>query len=227
MTATAVVSRRGAERVRIGHPWVYRSDVTHAEAEPGDLVRVVTERDRFVGWAFFSTASQISLRFVSTAKARPDDRALIGERLREAAQFRASLHIDATAFRLVNGEADRLPATVVDQYGDESGTYFVVQTLSQASDRRLALLCELLVEQFNPRGVLARNDPKVRQLEGLPVQIEVLHGDVPDRVTVREGAIRYDVDLRAGQKTGLFLDQRENHAAAAAYARGEALDAFT
>jgi 23S rRNA (cytosine1962-C5)-methyltransferase len=160
-------------------------------------------------------------------KEPPDERALIKDRLDEAARFRASLAIDASAFRLLHGEADRLPATIVDQYGDETGTYFVVQTLSQAADRRLALLCDLLVERFNPRGVLARNDPKVRELEGLPRQVEVLYGEVPERVVVREGLVRYAADLRAGQKTGLFLDQRENHAAAATYARGDVLDAFT
>src|SRR6188768_1448842 len=101
MTATAVIARRGAERVRAGHPWVYRSDVIEANADPGDLARVSTDHGRFVGWAFFSAASQITLRFISTRKEPPDDRALIKDRLDEAARFRASLAIDATAFRLL------------------------------------------------------------------------------------------------------------------------------
>ncbi|MEO7190582.1 MAG: class I SAM-dependent rRNA methyltransferase [Vicinamibacterales bacterium] len=227
MGPTAVVSRRGADRVRTGHPWVYRSDVISVAAEPGDLVCVSNDRDRHVGWAFFSSVSQITLRFVSTARRVPDERTLIGSRLAEAAAYRRSLDIDATAYRLLNGEADRLPATVVDRYADDTGSWFVVQTLSEASDRRLALLCELLIEQFEPQGILARNDPKVRRLEGLPEQVEVLYGDVPDRVMVREGVVRYAADLRHGQKTGLFLDQRENHAAAARYTHGATLDAFT
>jgi len=224
-----VVTRRAVDRVRSGHPWIYRSDVVQSDAASGDLVLVTTERERPLGWAFWSSASQIALRMVSSETRRqpPDERQLLAERVRAAAAYREQLNIDATAFRLVNGEGDRLPATVVDRYADDSGVYFVVQTLSQAADRRIDLLRDVLVEAFAPRGILARNDPKVRRLEGLDERVEVLHGEVPDRVTVREGRIRYSVDLRHGQKTGTFLDQRDNHRAAAACARGRALDAFT
>jgi 23S rRNA (cytosine1962-C5)-methyltransferase len=224
----ARVSRRGQDRIRAGHPWIYRSDVASVEAEPGDIVRVVNERDRRLGWALFSSASQIALRMISTVTSAEtlDERAWLSERIAAAAAYRASLAIDATAYRLVNGEADRLPALVVDRYGDDGGAVLVVQTLTQGMDRRLALITELLVQQFAPRGVLARNDPKVRRLEGLDEQVEVIHGDVPDQLEVRDGALRMHVDVRHGQKTGLFLDQRENHAAAARYARGRALDAF-
>ena len=229
MPPVAVITRKGADRLRGGHPWIYRSDVVRADAAPGDLVRVETERERPLGWAFWSSSSQIALRLVSTETRRqaPDERALIAERLRTASAYRATLGIDASAWRVVHGEGDRLPATVVDRYEDESGLYFVVQTLSQASERRLDLLRDVLVEEFAPRGILERNDPKVRRLEGLDERVGVIHGDVPDRVDVREGTVRFSVDLRHGQKTGTFLDQRENHAAAASYARGRALDAFT
>ena len=226
---TVSVSRRGADRLRAGHPWVYRSDVDPREAQPGDLVRVVTERDRPLGWAFFSSASQIALRLIAApATDIADERAFLAGRLREALAYRESLAIDGTAWRVVYGESDRLPGLIVDRYGDADGggTYLVVQTLAQAADRRQAMFVELLVDALAPDGVLARNDPKVRQLEGLEPRVEVLHGDVPGQVVVAEQGIRFEVDLWRGQKTGLFLDQRENHAVAARYAHGRVLDAF-
>jgi 23S rRNA (cytosine1962-C5)-methyltransferase len=222
MVPTAVVSKRGAERIRAGHPWIYRSDVLSASADAGDLVRVVTERDRFAGCALFSTSSQIALRMVSDSDV-PDERALFRERLAAALAYRDSLGIEATAFRLVHAEADRLPGVIVDRYAD----WLVLQTLAQGTDRRIGLIVELLVELAQPRGILARNDPKVRRLEGLDESVRELYGDVPDRIQIREGDIEYVVDPRHGQKTGLFLDQRENHAAAARYAHGRALDGFT
>ena len=217
-----VVSRRGAERLRAGHPWVYRTDVVSSEAEPGDLVRVVADRRRPIGWALWSSASQIALRFV-TADRQLDERELWRSRLARAAANRASLQIDATAYRLVHGESDGLPGLIVDRYGD----YLVVQALCQGIDRRMPMLAALLADITAPRGILARNDLKVRRLEGLAETVEVLAGDVPDAVTVTEGPIQYEADLRQGQKTGLFLDQRENHEAAARYGRGRALDGFT
>lgn len=228
MTPFAVVSRRGVERMRIGHPWIFRSDIVEARAERGDIVRVTAERGRPLGWAYWSSDSQIALRILSTAIGNaPDEQTFVGTRIRAAADYRASLDIDATAWRLVHAESDGLPGTIVDRYGDGTDTWFVVQTLAQGSDRRLASLVTALVEQFSPRGILARNDPRVRGLEGLETRIEVLYGEVPERIHVREGAVVLSVDLRTGQKTGLFLDQRENHAAAARYTRGDALDAFT
>jgi 23S rRNA (cytosine1962-C5)-methyltransferase len=229
MPPTAVVTPRGSDRLRAGHPWIYRSDVVRSDAAPGDLVRVETERARPIGWAFWSSASQIALRVISTDTRRqaPDERTLIADRVKAAAAYRATLGIDASAWRVVHGEADRLPATVVDRYEDPSGTYFVVQTLSEASDRRRDLLRDVLIEQFAPRGILARNDPKVRRLEGLDERVDVLYGEIPDAVLMREGGAVLRVDLRHGQKTGGFLDQRENHRAAAGYTRGRALDAFT
>ena len=222
---SVVVSRRGAERVGSGHPWIYRSDVIAADVQPGDLVRVTSERQRPLGWALWSDQSQISLRMVSVDSvdsAAPAD-SLWGDRLRAAIDYRATLGIDATAYRLVHGEADRLPALIVDRYDD----VLVVQTLCQGMDRRLAEIVAGLVEILQPRGVLARNDPKVRRLEGLAETIAVAYGEVPERVEIREGRILHDVDVWHGQKTGLFLDQRENRQVAAGYARGRALDGFS
>jgi hypothetical protein len=123
----------------------------------------------------------------------------------------------------VHGEGDLLPSLVVDRYGD----YLVMQTLSQGMDRLLPDIVSMLIECLAPIGILARNDPKVRALEGLEQKVEVVHGSVPASVTVHEGPVEYDVDLRKGQKTGLFLDQRENRDAAARYARGKLLDCFS
>lgn len=222
MSASVVISNRGAERLRAGHPWIYRSDVAGAALAPGSLVLVESERGRPLGWALFSSTSQIALRMVSFDR-NVDDATLWRDRIAAAIAYRDSLNIDATARRLVHGEADRLPALVVDQYDD----VLVVQTLCQGVDRRRDQIVAALVDLLKPRGILARNDPKVRRLEGLEEEIAVLYGDVPDVVRVREGRIWHDVDVRHGQKTGLFLDQRENHLAAGALARGRALDAFS
>jgi 23S rRNA (cytosine1962-C5)-methyltransferase len=216
------ISRRGEDRVRRGHPWIYRSDITSATASPGDLVAVVGGRDRRIGDALWSSRSQIALRMVEVGD-EPQGENIWRHRLAAAVAFRDGLHIDATAYRVVHGEADRLPSLVVDKYGD----YLVVQTLSQGTDRRLRELTAALVELLSPKGVLARNDPKVRTLEGLEQTVQVLHGEVPPTVQVRESGITYDLDVWHGQKTGLFLDQRENRVAASHYARGRLLDGFS
>jgi 23S rRNA (cytosine1962-C5)-methyltransferase len=216
------VSRRGAERARGGHPWIYRSDLVQVSAGPGDVVRVVDGRERLVGHALYSDRSQIALRLLNRDDA-PIDTAWWRVRLERACRTRDTLDIDATAYRLVHGEGDLLPSLVVDRYDD----MLVVQTLSQGTDRRLQEICAILVDLVRPAGILARNDPRVRALEGLEQRVDVVFGEVPDRVLVREGPVNYEVDVRLGQKTGLFLDQRENREAAARYARGRLLDAFS
>jgi len=222
MTPTVVISARGEQRLRSGHPWIYRTDVVEVRAGAGDLVVVRGPRDRVLGRALFSDRSQIAVRMLAYGDVAADER-LLAARLDAAIAFRESLHIDANAYRLVHGEADLLPSLIVDRYGD----YLVVQALSQGMDRWLPAVTTALEERLHPRGILARNDPRTRVLEGLPQQVEVLRGDIPDLVTIQEGSITYDVDLRRGQKTGLFLDQRENREAAAAYAHGRLLDCFS
>jgi len=222
MSSTVTISARGEQRIRAGHPWIYRADVVDVSATSGDIVEVIGPRHRRIGNALFSDRSQISIRMLTVGDAAADE-LLLRARLERAIRFRQSLNLDATAYRLVHGEADLLPSLVVDRYGD----YLVVQTLSQGMDRLLPALTAMLVELLAPAGILARNDPRVRLLEGLPQSIDVLYGEVPDSVVVREGPVEYDVDLRKGQKTGLFLDQRENREAAARYARGRLLDCFS
>ena len=222
MNPTVVISSRGEERLESGHPWIYRADVASVRAAAGDIVQIRSPRGRTLGSALYSDRSQIALRLLSYGDA-PADLALIRRRLESAIAFRRSLAIDASAYRLVHGEADLLPSLIVDRYGD----YLVVQTLSQGMDRLMPALTRMLAELLQPSGILARNDPRTRVLEGLEQRVEVVVGDVPESVTVTESGIEYDVDLRRGQKTGLFLDQRENRAAAAAYARGRLLDCFS
>jgi len=222
MEPTVVITSRGAERVGRGHPWVYRTDVSDARASGGDTVTVLGPRGRAVGRALFSDRSAITLRMLTRGD-EPAGLDLWRTRLARAIAYRAALDIDATACRLVHGEADLLPSLVVDRYADR----LVVQTLSQGVDRLLPELAPLLVELTGAAGVLARNDPRVRELEGLERKVELVAGTVPETIEVREGAVRFTVDPWKGQKTGAFLDQRENHAAAAAYARGRVLDCFT
>ena len=217
-----MISTRGVERLRSGHPWVYRSDVRSAQAEAGAIVRVVDERGRYFGRAFYSDKSQIAVRLLTRENVAVD-RAFFTERLRRAAAYRETVVENTEAYRLVHGEADLLPSIVIDRYGD----YLVMQTLSQASERQKDLIVEILVELFAPKGILERNDPKVRLLEGLRQSVSVLHGEVPAEILAKENGITFVYDLAKGQKTGSFLDQRENHWAARRYASGEVLDCFS
>jgi 23S rRNA (cytosine1962-C5)-methyltransferase len=222
MHSTVTISPRGEQRLHGGHPWIYRSDVADVQAGPGDIVLVRNVKGRTLGSALYSDRSQIAIRMLTYGE-RPADDTLITARIDAAIAFRESLGIDATAYRLIHGEADLLPSLVVDRYGD----YLVVQALSQGMDRLVPVVVRALSDRLQPKGILARNDPRARVLDGLPQTVEVIQGDVPDMVTVHESGIAYDVDLRHGQKTGLFLDQRENREAAARYARGRVLDCFT
>jgi 23S rRNA (cytosine1962-C5)-methyltransferase len=222
MPSTVTLSPRGEQRVRSGHPWVYRADVVDVDAGPGDIVQVLGPRQRTVGYAFFSDQSQIPIRMLTRGE-QPADEALIRTRIEQALRYRLSLDIDANAYRVVHGEGDLLPSLIVDVYGG----YIVLQTLSQSTDRLLPFITQTLVDLLQPAGILARNDPKVRALEGLEQRVEVLHGTIPESVVVHEESIEYDVNLRTGQKTGLFLDQRENRVAAAKYAHGRLLDCFS
>jgi 23S rRNA (cytosine1962-C5)-methyltransferase len=219
--AVVVINKRGAERVRRGHPWIFRSDVEKEKSvPPGAIVRVVGPGRRQLGHALYSSRSEIRLRMLGTEQTLSPT--FLEERLAAAIAWRRRAQLDAGACRLVHGEGDRLPSLIVDRYAD----VIVVQTLAQGMDRLKDEIVRCLVAQVKPRGILERNDPRSRALEGLEQQVGVLHGDVPESVEVADDGVRMRVDPWKGQKTGLFLDQRENQVAARRFARGRVLDAF-
>lgn len=217
-----MISPRGVERIRAGHLWIYRSDVRTAAAEPGSIVRLADERGRYQGRAFYSDKSQIAVRLL-TREDVPVDREFFRRRLEQSTAYRKVVVENTEAWRVVYSEADELPSLIVDRYGD----YLVVQTLSQGTERHKELLVDILNELFSPKGILERNDPRVRLLEGLDQRVSILCGDVPDEIIARENGIAFSCDLKKAQKTGSFLDQRENHWAARTYASSEVLDCFS
>ncbi|MEQ1869634.1 MAG: class I SAM-dependent rRNA methyltransferase [Vicinamibacterales bacterium] len=222
MPPIVTLSKRGEQRIDAGHPWIYRTDVTEVQAGAGAVVSVRNPRGRLMGQALFSDRSQITLRMLTHGE-QIADRALLKKRLETAISFRRLLEVPATAYRLVHGEGDLLPSLIVDRYGD----YLVLQALSQGMDALTPQIVEILNELLQPKGILARNDPRARVLEGLEQRVEVLSGEVPPTVGIHELGVHYDVDVWHGQKTGLFLDQRENRAAAAGYTSGRLLDCFS
>ncbi len=207
---------------RTGHPWVYRDDLAEAPSlVSGTLAAVLGPQDRFLGQAFYSAHSRIALRFVTYGD-EAVDLPFWAARLERAREFRRREVQDTEAYRLIYGEADGFPGLVADVYAG----HLVLQILHPGLERLLDGLLELLREQLHPASITLRNDTEVRLLEGLPQEVRTVAGELPERVEVRQGGVRFLADLRGGQKTGLFLDQRENHLAAAAYGRGEALDVF-
>jgi 23S rRNA (cytosine1962-C5)-methyltransferase len=222
---TVEIGRRGLGRLERGHLWIYRSDVVRTEGvSPGEIVRVVDGRGWFVGRAFYSHESQITLRML-TREDEAVDEGFFARRLDAALAMRKRLFGDADAVRLVHGESDLLPGFVVDRYAD----VLSIQTLVQGTDRRQGMLTDLLQERLGPRAIVERNDAKVRSYEGLALRSGVVRGEAPGRVTVREGEIVLEIDPVGGQKTGGFLDQRENHLMTGALVRpgDRCLDAFS
>ena len=217
------VNKRGADRIRHGHLWIYRSDVLDAEEAKGGSVVIVRDQNRnFIGQAFYSDSSQIALRFL-TQTDEPIDREWWRKRIRDAATRRAGIGPSTNAYRLVYSEGDLLPSLIIDRYQD----VFVLQTLSQGTEAIKPFLVELLTEEFAPRAIIERNDVRVRQHEGLEMTAGTLYGQAPEEFEILQDGIRFNVSPLAGQKTGSFLDQRENRIAARAVAHGRALDCFT
>ena len=222
MEGAAVVSRRGVQRLRGGHPWIFRSDVEHRPAAPAGIVPMEGPDGAPLGFALWSPLSEISLRRIETDRSRTPDAAWWHEKLRTAIARRAPLAGQANAYRLVHGEGDGLPSLVVDKYGD----VLVVQLLSAGVDAWTDTIVTSLVELTGCTGILARNDPAARGREGLPREVKLLYGEVPRTVEVVEHGVRYLAAPWDGQKTGAFLDQRENRVLIGSLARGQALDCF-
>ena len=219
-----VYLRRGREqRVLGGHPWIFRSDIEREDgAADGLPVRVLTSAGRFLAMAVYNPRSQISLRILSR-RDEPIDGAFIRGRVRRAVDYRRRF-ADLNSCRLIFAESDGLPAVIADKFGD----VIVVQILCLGMERFKADIVDALAQELSPRGVYERNDVPVRELEGLSQQTGLLFGEVPDRVEMQENGVRFLVDVKEGQKTGFFLDQKENRAAIAPFVPGmRVLDCFT
>ena len=229
---TVTVNARGVARLRGGHPWVYRSDIASADGiPPGSVVTVVDSRSRPLATALYSTASQIAIRAISSEIVPMREwNSLLRKRICEAVAFRRSVVRDSDAYRVIFSEADFLPGLVVDKYGD----YLSLQVLTQAMDTRDArnTIIGTLVSELSPIAIFERIEPRIRELEQMESRQASmlwsrLGGEVPPKTTFTMNGLKFLFDTESGQKTGAFLDQRENYAAAERHASGRALDCFT
>ena len=207
--ATVTLRKTRETRVRGGHPWIYASEIEKVEGafENGDIVDVADFRGKFIGRGFYNPQSQISLRIL-TRNDEPCDRDFFARRIQDAWDYRKLL-CDPMSCRLIYSESDFLPGLVVDKYAD----ILVLQSLSLGIERIKDMLCDLLMEIVQPRGIWERSDVPVRRLEGLEQTTGLLRGAVPDEVDMVENGIHFIVDVKHGQKTGFFLDQKQNRAA--------------
>ncbi len=222
LDALATISPKGTKRIKAGHPWIFRSDVVDRPHAPAGIVRLESARGEPLGWALWSPASEISLRHIEGSPSRVPDAAWWHQKLSTVIARRASLAAHSSAYRLVHGEGDGLPSLVVDRYGDA----LVVQILSAGVDAWTAEIVDALHQITGATGILARNDPAARAREGLPREVRLLSGDVARTLEVHEHGIRFIAAPWDGQKTGAFLDQRENRVLIGARSRGAALDCF-
>ena len=212
------------KRVFSGHPWIFRSDIARAKGDPapGDTVRVTASNGRFLAMAVYNPASQIALRVLSRRSAQIDE-AFIRARVKAAVDYRRKF-ADLHSCRLIFAESDGLPAVIVDSFGP----VLSLQCLCLGMEKYKDAICDALMEEMHPLGIYERGDVPVRALEGLPQSCGVLRGEVPDEVEIQENGVRFLVDVKNGQKTGFFLDQKENRAAIAPFVRGQrVLDCFT
>lgn len=220
---TVRVNRKAADRVHSGHPWIFSSDVLdRGEAQPGAVVRVIDHAGKLLGTAHYSSTSQIALRLLSR-RVETIDSAFLRDRINAALQFRTRVVSDSDSYRLIHAEADLLPGLIVDRYGE----YLSVQLLNQGMDRLTPEIVDALRDVVSPLGIVARNDAPMRSKENLPLDVTILHGDIPPHVPMHFNGLVFEADLVKGQKTGVFLDQRENYLAVRRWARGKVLDCFT
>lgn len=218
------VNKKGAKRVRGGHLWIYKSDLVRIEANGGDIVTVVDEGNNFIGKAFYSDKSEISLRIFTTRNETIDNdfwtlRILDSISKRTELGFKSK---ETNAYRIVNSEADLIPSLIIDFY-DEN---YVIQTLSQGTEKLKSTFVEIL-KKLEPKSIIQRNDAKVRLLENLEQINSTLYGEVADEIVIEQDGVKFYVSLLEGQKTGSFLDQRENHFVSRNYASFKVLDCFT
>jgi 23S rRNA (cytosine1962-C5)-methyltransferase len=218
------ISQRGAARLKAGHVWVYRSDLVSVEGiSAGSLVSVLDPRGKFQGTALYSSSSQIALRLISTEPVS-DFSSLLRERIAAAVAYRAAVVRDTNAYRVIFSEADFLPGIIVDRYNDILSLQILTQAMNPDSVR--ATILNELSDEMQPGAIVERVDPRVRQLEELPASDSALLRGEKTSTIFKMNGIQFHFDALEGQKTGAFLDQRENYAAAAQYAHGKALDVF-
>lgn len=222
MRDRVTLTAKGFRWFQTGHPWVYSSDLRDVETDQPGIVTVADHRGKFLAKALFSPASKIALRIL-TPRNDEIDRNWWKEKIRRAISFRKQLQIDSDALRLVNAESDFLPSLIVDRYAD----CLVFQTLSAGLEAVKGTIIDILEEEVAPQGILEKNDAAVRGLEKLPVIVDVARGNVPETVEIREGHLKFGVDLRGGQKTGAYLDQRDNRFFAGRIAAGRVVDVFS
>lgn len=222
MSYSIYLKKNEEKRIMAGHSWVYANEVAKIEGKDknGSLASVYSFDGRFIGKGYINHASKILVRIFLRGD-DTDDKEFYLEKIKAADNYRRRLGYD-NCYRAVFAEADGLPALIVDKYGD----YLAVQFLSLGVDLRKKMICECLEEIFNPKGIYERSDVPVRKKEGLEEIKGLLFGEVPDYCEITENGIKMQADIKNGQKTGYFLDQKENRFAARRYCHGEVLDCF-
>ena len=217
------ITKKGAAWFRTGHPWIYRDDLERNDPSlSGAIVSVQDGSGNFLAKAFYNEKSKIALRLIAYENIAIDA-AFWRKRISERIGYRNRIVKDASAYRIAHSEADGLPSLIIDKYGD----CLSIQTLSLGMDNIKDTIAEILVDLLKPKSVVARNDSAMRRFEGLEEKKEILYGKPPEKIEVNEGKIKYLVDVINGQKTGAYLDQRENHIASERYSKGKVLDCFS
>jgi 23S rRNA (cytosine1962-C5)-methyltransferase len=224
VSALLTVTNKGLRRVQSGHPWVFDNDLRPSESTPRlpGIITALDTRGNFVGQGLYNPNSKIALRVV-TRDETPITPEFFGQRTEAAIRYRERVVDGYEAFRVIHSESDGIPGLTVDKYGD----YLVLQQHSAALEPFMGAILEVLQQHYQPQGILARNDGSVRELEGLPKEITVSAGEVPEEIPFIEGDVTLFAAPYTGQKTGAFLDQRENHVLAGSVAFGRCLDVFS
>ncbi len=218
---TAVISQKGLRRLQKGHPWIFESDLKRTDLNQPGTIEVLDEQGKIWGQGLYNPRSKIAIRLMTLGQRI--DEALLSQRVQTAMDYRERIRQGWEAFRVIHSESDGIPGLTVDKYGD----YLVLQQHSAALEAFMPSILESLQAYYQPQGILARNDSEVRKLEGLDQEVKVILGDVPQEIIFHEGEIKVSAAPYTGQKTGAFLDQRENHVYAGSLAKGRCLDVFS
>ncbi len=219
--SVAVISQKGLRRLQKGHPWIFESDIKSTGLDQPGILEVFDTQGQLWGQGLYNPRSKISIRMMTTGAAI--DEALVAHRVQAAIAHRHRVCQGWNGFRVIHSESDGIPGLTVDKYTD----YLVLQQHSAALEPFMPVILEGLQTYYQPKGILARNDSEVRKLEGLPQEVKVITGDVPEEIPFKEGEVTVLAAPYTGQKTGAFLDQRENHVYAGSLAKGKCLDVFS